>query len=94
MRPRRVASCPNHDRGPAASTFDMPQLQPLQLTGPAVEHGATDLPGLRPRQPSLIPRPVASPGPGKSGPANVCAGGAKGRVGCKAFDQMAGELKA
>ena len=27
-------------------------------------------------------------------PGNVCAGGAEGHVGCKTFDQMAGELKA
>jgi hypothetical protein len=25
---------------------------------------------------------------------SVCAGGAEGRVGCQAFDQMAGELEA
>jgi hypothetical protein len=28
------------------------------------------------------------------GPGNVCAGGAEGYVGCEAFDQRAGELKA
>ena len=30
----------------------------------------------------------------KRTPGMVCGGGVKGRVGCKAFDQMAGELKA
>jgi hypothetical protein len=34
------------------------------------------------------------PWDGRSGPGDVCAGGVKGRVGCKAFDQLAGELKA
>jgi hypothetical protein len=34
------------------------------------------------------------PRDGGSGPGDVCAGGVKGRVGCKAFDQLAGELKA
>jgi predicted alpha/beta-hydrolase family hydrolase len=31
---------------------------------------------------------------GRSGPGGVCAGGVKGRVGGKAFDLVAGELKA
>jgi hypothetical protein len=34
------------------------------------------------------------PGTGEKQAGNVCAGGAEGRVGCKAFDQMAGELEA
>jgi hypothetical protein len=34
------------------------------------------------------------PRDGRSRPGDICAGGVKGRVGCKAFDQMAGELKA
>jgi hypothetical protein len=34
------------------------------------------------------------PRDGRSGPGDVCAGGVKGRVGCGAFDQLAGELKA
>jgi hypothetical protein len=34
------------------------------------------------------------PGTGRSGPGDICAGGVKGRAGGKAFDQMAGELKA
>jgi hypothetical protein len=34
------------------------------------------------------------PGPGEKPAGGVCAGGAEGRVGGKAFDQMAGELEA
>jgi predicted alpha/beta-hydrolase family hydrolase len=34
------------------------------------------------------------PRDGEKRPGDICAGGVKGRVGCKAFDQMAGELKA
>ena len=34
------------------------------------------------------------PRDGRGGSGDVCAGGVRGRVGCKAFDQMAGELKA
>ena len=34
------------------------------------------------------------PRDGRSGPGGFCAGDVKGRVGCGAFDQLAGELKA
>ena len=37
---------------------------------------------------------LSRPRDGRSGPGDVCAGGVKGRVDCKAFDQLAGELKA
>jgi len=46
--------------------------------------------------PPVVPYSKTShvPGSGEKWTGSVCAGGAVGRVGCTAFDQMAGELEA